>query len=688
MSGEEGFIIERGPDGERKLPILHLLGGKNIYYFLTPWERGRLQTLPLAYDLNSKRWFDTAGSGVRHFPDMEDSPLHWTDRPYTFNTSCYGCHVSQLTTNYDSGSDAYHTTWAEAGINCETCHGPSGEHVRFCQEDEEACKDDVRLIKTSVFNVEQTNTMCAPCHAKMVPLGNDFMPGDRYFDHYDLVTLEDRDFYPDGRDLGENYTHTLWMMSPCVKSGQLDCMHCHTSSGRYRFHGENANDSCAPCHQDHVDNAPAHTHHEAGTDGNKCISCHMPMTTFAHMHRSDHSMRPPAPAATREFTSPNACNICHDDKDADWADQWVRKWRKRDYQKPIIYLGKLLDAARKDDWSRLDEIIAYLGREDRDEIYATSFVRVMRNCEDERKWPALIRATKDPSPLVRAAAADALSNYSEPDAVAALIEATRDDYRLVRIRAAASLARIPLTSLNARDRASIEKATTEFLGTMRARPDDGASHTNLANFHMNQGNLRMALESFESAIRVAPESVATLVNAALAYNLNGQNDKAEECLRQAVQEEPANPAANFNLGLLLGELGNTDEAKNALRTALKAEPDMAAAAYNLCVLEAQDNHIERALTYCAQAAEHGANEPKYGYTLAFYQMQSGRADEAVRGLSDVIAQHPAYLDAYMLLGEIHRRSGNAAEAARVMQMARQVQEQAAARAHPIRTGRP
>ena len=43
------------------------------------------------------------------------------------------------------------------------------------------------------------------------------------------------------------------------------------------------------------------------------------MTEFARMRRSDHSMRPPAPAATREFGSPNACNLCHADQDARWA---------------------------------------------------------------------------------------------------------------------------------------------------------------------------------------------------------------------------------------------------------------------------------------------------------------------------------------------------------------------------------
>ena len=44
--------------------------------------------------------------------------------------------------------------------------------------------------------------------------------------------------YPDGRDLGENYTYTSWLMSPCAKSGKLDCNHCHTPSGRMRFEGD------------------------------------------------------------------------------------------------------------------------------------------------------------------------------------------------------------------------------------------------------------------------------------------------------------------------------------------------------------------------------------------------------------------------------------------------------------------
>ena len=129
-----GYVLEQTPTTSKKYPIVHALGGRNVFYFLTPLDRGILQVLPVAYDVNLKLWFDTAMSAVRHFPDITDSPLHWTDRPYAFNTSCFGCHVSQLVKNYDIETDTYNTQWTEPGINCETCHGPADEHIRVCNE--------------------------------------------------------------------------------------------------------------------------------------------------------------------------------------------------------------------------------------------------------------------------------------------------------------------------------------------------------------------------------------------------------------------------------------------------------------------------------------------------------------------------------------------------------------------------
>ena len=201
-----------------------------MYYFLTPLERGWLQVLPVAYDVRRQEWFDTTASAMRHFGDRRDEALYWKDRPLTFNTSCFGCHVSQLSKNYDLQSDSYHTTWAEPGINCETCHGPSAEHAPLFRglPANQPAPEDLKLIVISTLSTEQRNATCAPCHAKMSPVTMNFAPGERYFDHFDLVGFENDDFYPDGRDLGENYTYTGWRLSPCAKSGQLDCIHCHT----------------------------------------------------------------------------------------------------------------------------------------------------------------------------------------------------------------------------------------------------------------------------------------------------------------------------------------------------------------------------------------------------------------------------------------------------------------------------
>ncbi len=75
------------------------------------------------------------------------------------------------------------------------------------------------------------NSLCGACHARIYPLTSSFAPGDRFFDDFGLAALEQADFYPDGRDLGENFTFTSWRLNPCLKSGQLDCVKCHTQAG-------------------------------------------------------------------------------------------------------------------------------------------------------------------------------------------------------------------------------------------------------------------------------------------------------------------------------------------------------------------------------------------------------------------------------------------------------------------------
>lgn len=689
LADGKGRVVEQGPTGANPYPIEHVLGGKNVYYFLTPLDRGRLQVLPVAYDVRRREWFDTTASAARGIMNLDDEVLDWRAPQLTFNTSCYGCHVSQLSTNFDPKTDSYHTVWTEPGINCETCHAAGGEHVELFRGLPPGAKtDDIRIISTQRFSTKQQNDACVICHTKTSPLTNSFRPGDRFWDHFDMIGPEHSDFYPDGRDLGENYTHTSWRMSPCVKSGQLGCMHCHTSSGRFRF-VDDPNQSCVPCHQARVDHAPEHTHHPAGSKGNLCVSCHMPMTEFARMIRSDHSMRPPAPAATLAFKSPNACNICHADKDAVWADTHVRQWRQRDYQAPVLHVGGLVAAARKGDWARLPEMAAYVASPGRDEVFAAALVRLLRGCEDERKWPLLFKAMTDASPLVRGAAADGLEGHGSPESVAALLKAARDEYRLVRVRAAAALAGVPREVLVADDRGALRKATEEFLAVVQARPDDAASHYGLGNFHMARHDLDLAITSFERSIQLQPDVIPPLVNVSIAYNLAGRNEQAEASLRRALKIEPGSAPVNLNLGLLLAESGRLAEAAEALRAAFKADPRSATAAYNLGVMLAETSPAE-ALDWCRKAHALRPAEPKYAYTLAFFLKQGGQTDEAIGVLRPIVDGRAAHADSYLLLGRMYEETGQTGAAAELYQRAAtipqftpDVQEHFAARAQAI-----
>jgi len=671
----KGWVRETGPEGQKTYPITQVLGGKNVYYFLSPYEKGRLQTLPVAYDVNKKHWFDTAASGVRHFPGADnDQPVHWTDPFYTLNTYCHGCHVSQLSTNYDLKTDTYHTTWAEPGINCETCHGPADRHVRLYRQAAVTGSKpgDLGLISTRSFSVEQTNSMCNACHAKLSPVSPSFTPGDEYFDHFNLIALEHADFYPDGRDLGENYTMTSWRMSPCAKGGELDCMHCHTSSGRYRFEDRaRANDACKPCHEERVENAEAHTHHPADSEAGRCIACHMPMTKFAHMNRSDHSMRPPAPAATLAFESPNACNLCHtgEGEDTAWADNHVRQWYGGDHQKEVVDQGRLIDEARRGNWANLGKIIQYISDEDRDEIFAVSLIRLLRACDSPKKWPGIIRALKeDPSPLVRAGAAETLDGYLAPESLEALLAATSDNYRLVRVRAAASLAGIGSEGLQGERQKDLQKATAEYLEGLTARADDYVNHYNLGNFYLTRRQTNQAIRSFETSIKLRSDYLASHVNAAFAYNAAGKNDKAEASFRRALELDPNSVAVHLNLGMLLGEQSRLDEAEETFRRALKVDPNSAVAAYNLGVILAA-KHPPEALKWCRTAYRLRPDEPKYGYTYAYYLYQNGDADKAVNVLEGMVNRQIPSSDAYALLAALHQRRGELNKAIEVYRAA-------------------
>ena len=275
---------------------------------------------------------------------------------------------------------------------------------------------------------------------------------------------------------------------------------------------------------------------------------------------------------------------------------------------------------------------------------------------DERLLPTWLQAIQDPSPLVRAAAAEALSVRPGPESFQALVTAAGDSYRLVRVRAAASLAHYPAAWFQGEDQDKVKKATDEYLASLTARPDQWSSHYNLGNYYLNRGEVKQALAAYDTALKIEPRAAMVMVNAAMAYVQLGETHQAEKSLAKAVKIAPDNAAAHFNLGLLRAEQKRVKEAEKELREAFRLDPKMAPAAYNLCILTTKDRPAE-ALSWCRKAAELHPQEPKYAYTLAFYQKEQKDLQGAEATLKDLLAQRPGFVDGHLLLAEIYVQQG-------------------------------
>jgi formate-dependent nitrite reductase cytochrome c552 subunit len=91
--------------------------------------------------------------------------------------------------------------------------------------------------------------------------------------------------------------------------------------------------ACIDCHQPFLDASrlAAHTHHRADSEGSRCVSCHMPRIMDALLFRARTHQIDDIPDAdmTLRFgqeESPNACLLCHAEKNPQWVKQELLSW--------------------------------------------------------------------------------------------------------------------------------------------------------------------------------------------------------------------------------------------------------------------------------------------------------------------------------------------------------------------------
>ncbi|HEX5136076.1 MAG TPA: cytochrome c3 family protein [Planctomycetota bacterium] len=485
------------PDGSAgRFPVEFVVGSRRIQMYLTRFDDGRLQVLPVFLEVPRQRWFDYADfvfGGPAKLEIPADSPNAWTTYARNFNSRCGRCHTTNFTIGYDADAGTYGSSWTEPAVGCEACHGPGGEHVAKWRRLD---RGPDPILNAGRMGIERSNQACGYCHTESTMVKPGFRAGDDLFAAVDVNGLEDDvRVHPDGR--ARELIHNLvpLMGSRC---GPLACTDCHDAHGHDRpgdlLTRLDQDTLCLPCHQEIAVRLTGHTNHAAKSSGSRCIACHLPRLEIeaGHGRVFDHSISVPSIRNTEKFGIPNACASCHVEAPPGWvAESFARWYPGAEERNHRVALARTVAAARAGEPGAREPLLQLL--EDENPIRRAAATWLLTRYDADLR-PLLA----DPHPLVRRAAVKGVA-ARDPGALVPLL----DDANAVLRRAAAmelaeSYAYVrPRPELRERILCVLE----EFV---RFRPDHDRLHFEIAALHEMAGRTEEALRSYDRYLRLRP----------------------------------------------------------------------------------------------------------------------------------------------------------------------------------------
>ena len=555
------FITESYLTGKpQEHRVQYTLGNRRIQHYLTTLADGRIIVLPPTWDVLRKNWF--------HNLDIDDPEEAPGTQVQIWNKSCYGCHVSQEQKNFDAQKNSYQTAWLDFGINCERCHGPGAEHAAFYAKPGHQGKPEHDVVLQTKLDAARNTAVCAQCHSFRDILVDNFAAGDDYYDHF-LPILEfsqapggDPAYWADGRPRRFSTDAFGFWQSECYLKGKATCLDCHvvphnTDVDKNPQLKPELNTLCTRCHQAEGASLTSHTHHAEKSTGSSCVECHMPRTVYSiKAEIRDHAMTIPVPENTLHHAIPNACNVCHKDKDANWALERMNAWYSPASRQKLIRRADTFRAARKGDAAAVAQLLAILNEPKEGALVRANAVGYLSSfASDPQVVRAIIAATGDPEALVRAIAARILNPPPELRAEAgpALGGLLRDPVATVRITAAVGLLGMGLRQPPSEYVEPLELAKQLFRARAALNADDAEQNMAAGRFYMVTADPASAVAAFQTSLKLDPQiPVQYLLGAAYASQGDfaaakqvleaipmgdGQYEKAQRLLKAIAERE-------------------------------------------------------------------------------------------------------------------------------------------------------
>lgn len=587
--GGSGYRVEQtAPDGSTaSYEIAYAVGVTPLQQYLVETEPGRFQALDIAWDTENRRWFHL-------YPEQKldpDDGLHWTGPYKNWNARCAECHQTGYRKNYDPKTRIYSSAWSELNVACEACHGAGEAHVawaraREADTDSKAAISGFKGVDSYGFsegldgsNQYRETNLCFRCHSRREPIGADSPPAATLFsDHYRLSLLRPGLYHPDGQIRDEVYVAGSFLQSRMYAAG-VTCTNCHDPHSLKLKANDNA--LCTQCHspQGNADfsslkpalyDDPAHHHHETGSEGARCVACHMPATTYMRVDpRRDHSFRVPRPDLSVAFGVPNACIGCHEGRTSEWAAETVRQWFAEG-RSGTPSLAHFLNPDMELDDTAVERLAAYADTVENPGISRASVLDRLLQAASPGVASRVTSLLGDEDPLVRSAAIELQAAAEPVDLLTRLLPLLSDPVKSVRIDAARNMIAVFSRPIPDDKRQALTAAFRDYQSSLAAKADFPETQMAIGGLALALRNLPAADHAFRTAAELDPQlHEAWRMRARIAW-ATGNPQGAVSIAEEGLKKRPDSVLLMSTLAEILGSMGRQEEARRYLERAEEA----------------------------------------------------------------------------------------------------------------------
>jgi Tfp pilus assembly protein PilF len=583
-----------GPDGKlHDYQVKYTFGVTPLQQYLVELENGKLQALTIAWDTRAKteggqRWFSLhPGENIK-----AGDVLHWTGPNMNWNYMCADCHSTNLKKNYNPADKTYSTQWQAINVSCEACHGPASEHIQWAKEKIDSKDKGLTInfpaagnrhwlinketqkpyLSSEQFSNHSEIELCAKCHSRRSQFSDDFIPGDRFRDHYLPSMLTDTLYYPDGKIKDEVYVYGSFKQSKMYQSGVIcsDCHNAHTLE--LKADGDNV---CQSCHLSSNYATEKHHFHKQGSTGASCIACHMPAKTYMGIdERNDHSFRIPRPDLSQKLTDeselPDACTNCHKDKSSLWAASAIKKWFGKTAKGYQQFSPALHAITRQSEQAMSEIYTALLG--DTPDIARASIVSHLGDYPSRQTLMTSLQMLKSTDADIRRAALQSLEAFPIQHSLKYIFPVLEDPVKTVRLEAARILLTIPQGTMQKEQKELLEKVTEEYRQSLLFVAERPEAQLALAQLYQSQGEIKPAETALQEALSLQDQYVPAYVNYVSFLHQQGREAEAYELLQKGLKVTNA-AALHHSLGLWYVRNREKDKGLEYLRQAAEMEPD-------------------------------------------------------------------------------------------------------------------